>query len=89
MSGVLRLAALLILSVGSTGWGQGRAPKKKSTEAQATSHPVRTAKDNTNQALNSMDRGIHEALHETKEGANKALNAVDESVHKVIGSNSK
>ena len=85
-SNVLCAGVLLILAVGPVAWGQGRAPKKKSTETPTTSHPVKTAKDNANQALNSMDRGLHEALHESKEGANKVLNAVDESVHKAIGS---
>jgi len=85
-SNVLRVIVLLVLAMGPAAWGQGRAPKKKSTETPTTSHPVKTAKDNANQALNSMGRGLHEALHESKEGANKVLNAVDESVHKAIGS---
>ena len=85
-SNVLRVIVLLVLAMGPAAWGQGRAPKKKSTETPTTSHPVKTAKDNANQAMNNMDRGLHEALHESKEGANKVLNAVDESVHKAIGS---
>jgi hypothetical protein len=88
ISDLLRVVLLLIMTVEPAAWGQGRKPKKKSTESPSTSHPVKTAKDNTNQALGHVDQGIHEALHESKDAANKALNAVDEGVHKVIGSNS-
>ena len=89
MSNVLRAAPVLIVLVGSVAWGQGRAPEKKSSQPPPASHPVKTAKDNTNEALDHMDQGIHEALHESKDAANNALNAVDKGVHKVIGSPSQ
>ena len=54
------------------------APKKKS------SHPVRRAKKNTNDALDSMEKGLKGAAHNAKEGANDVLNHVDKAVHEVI-----
>jgi hypothetical protein len=63
---------------------QGRKPEK--TESK---HPVKTAKDGANDALDGLDQGIHKAGSAVKEGANQALDAVDKGVHKVIGSEKK
>jgi hypothetical protein len=89
ISKVLCAVLLIVLIVGPSAWAQGRSPEKKKPETPPASHPVKTAKDNANQALGQVDQGVHEALHESKDAANKALNAVQESVHKVIGSSNQ
>ena len=81
-----RILLLLILLVGPVAWGQGRKPADKPAKSEKSSHPVKTVKDGANDALNSVDSGIHKAGSAVKDGANEALNAVDKGVHKVIGS---
>lgn len=70
-------------------WAQGKKPEKTSSQSEKPAHPAKSVKDGANEALNSVDTGIHKAGSSVKAGAEKALDAVDEGVHKVIGSSSK
>src|SRR5262245_4506099 len=70
-----------VLLTASFAWGQGKKPEEK-----AKSNNNKTVKDSANDALDSLDHGIHQALPAAKKTANKGLQAVDDGVHKVIGS---
>ena len=90
-----RLILIVLFAIGgllpgtTDAWAQGRKPEKASSESKKSSHPVKTAKDSANEALNNVDTGVNEAGRAVKAGAEKALDAVDSGVHKVVGSSSQ
>ena len=84
-----RYVIILIALLSASAWANGRAPDKKKTSAEKPSHTLKDAERGANQALDSVDQGVHKGLSAAKEGAEEALQAVDKGVHKVIGSDKK
>ena len=64
---------------------QGRKPEKTSQRTPPKKFSEGPGlKTQANQALDGVEKGVHEAAGTIKDGGNKALNAVDQTVHKVL-----
>jgi hypothetical protein len=85
----LPIALCCVLLSGAPVWSQGKKPEQTNSQSNQPTHPVKSAKDTANEALNNVDSGLHKAGSAAKAGAEKALDAVDQSVHKVVGSDSQ
>ena len=72
------MGILVTGNLAGTAAAQGKEPEPKRKEPQAT---LKQLKDKANQALDELDRGIHNAIGPAKKGANDALQAIDDAVH--------
>ena len=80
----LFLGFALLLGLPRAGAGQGRAPKKSEKAAPSKPAKGRGIKSAANEALNNIDKGVHEAGGAVMDAGNKALNSVDKTIHKAL-----
>ena len=60
--------------------GRSTEPKRKSS-----SESLHELKEDANEALKGVDKGVHKGAAAAKDGATAALDALDHGVHKVVG----
>lgn len=71
--------SLFLLALALPVAAQGKKPVPKKSESPSLT--LQDAKRGANDALNAVDRGVHEAARDLKEGANKVLQSVDDAAH--------
>jgi hypothetical protein len=79
---------VFIFLAASVVWGQGKNPDKAKPQKEA-SPQASSLKQDANEALNDLEKGLRKTGAAAKKGANEALEAVDRGVHQIIDSTNK